>query len=323
MSIKVLSSLEHFFYLFLEISLLFILISFFMNIFNYRYKHLLEKHLKKKTLSNYIKALALGAMTPFCSCSTIPLFNTFLKIGIPLGICSAYLFTSPLINPIILIMLYITLGIKITFLYTIFLIVTILTISLIISKLDPDKLISKNFYPTNTFCCKKPPFTIPPASHKISILNTSNDIKIHHSKNPLNHNNFSYKKIIFEAIKDYKKVLPYIIVGMSIGALIHGFIPQSFLENQLKEYGFIGIIIAPFIGALLYIRAEAIIPIGLSLINIGMPESIVMSFLIAGAGCSLPELILLKQNFKFKFLFIFIGTILIMSIGFGILIKLI
>lgn len=321
MTSSILDTLQHFIYLFLEISILFIFISILVAILNYRYNHLLEKHLKEETLLNYAKALLLGILTPFCSCSTIPLFNAFLKSGIPLGISSAYLFISPLVNPIILIMLLTILGIKITFLYTSFLVVTILVIAIIISKLNPKKLISNNFNLTQNSCCKKPSFSPTTIITNPPILLKPNKV-IHNSKQPSLQKSLIYKNIIFEALKDYRKILPYIIIGMGIGALIHGFVPQNFLENQIKEYGFIGIIIAPIIGIFLYIRAEAIIPIGLSLINIGIPESIVMSFLIAGAGCSLPELILLKQNFRFRFLTIFVSTILIISITFGILLKL-
>lgn len=317
---KILNTLQYFIFLFLEISLLFIFISILVTILNHRYSHILEKHLKKETLLSYIKALLLGILTPFCSCSTIPLFNAFLKNGVPLGICSAYLFISPLLNPIILIMLLTTLGIKITFLYTLFLLVTILAIAIIISKFNPKKLISNNSNLTQNACCKKPLFSTTKTIENPSILLKPNKI-IHNSKQPPLQKPSAYKNIIFETLKDYKKMLPYIIIGMGIGALIHGFIPQNFLENQIKEYGLVGIVIAPIIGILLYIRAEAIIPIGLSLINIGIPESIVMSFLIAGSGCSLPELILLKQNFSFRFLAIFISTILIISISFGILLE--
>lgn len=89
---------------------------------------------------------------------------------------------------------------------------------------------------------------------------------------------------------------------MAIGAFIHDFIPQGSLESVLKEFGYFGVVIAAFVALLLYIRVEAIIPIGLGLINAGVPLGVIMSLLIAGGGCSLPELILLKYLYIAPFI---------------------
>ena len=104
---------------------------------------------------------------------------------------------------------------------------------------------------------------------------------------------------------------------MGIGACIHGFVPQEFIQNHLSNFGFFGVVFAAFIGVLLYIRVEAIIPIGLALLGVGVHEGIIFSFLIAGAGCSLPELILLQSIFTMRFLAIFVSLILFIAIGFG------
>lgn len=101
-------------------------------------------------------------------------------------------------------------------------------------------------------------------------------------------------------MKNYKKLLPY------IGAFIHGFIPQEILQKYLNGNENLSIVLAAFLGIFLYLRVETIIPIGLALLQMGISQEVIMSFLIAGAGCSLPELILLKQMFKIK-IFIFIG----------------
>ena len=109
---------------------------------------------------------------------------------------------------------------------------------------------------------------------------------------------------------------------MAIGAFIHDFIPQESLQEILKDFNYLGVILAAFIGIFLYIRVEAIIPIGLGLINAGVPLGIVMSLLIAGGGCSLPELIVLKSMFKMRLLYIFVAMVLAISIGFGFLVVL-
>ncbi|MBF7049807.1 permease, partial [Campylobacter volucris] len=118
---------------------------------------------------------------------------------------------------------------------------------------------------------------------------------------------------------EYKKILPYIVIGMGIGAVIHGFFPQDFFQDYMKDYGILGVFIAAFIGVLLYMNCTAMIPVALALTTAGIPTGIMMSFLIAGAGCSLPELILLKRIFKFNFLLLFASMIVFIAISFGIL----
>ncbi|EJI2482422.1 organoarsenical efflux permease ArsP, partial [Campylobacter jejuni] len=126
-----------------------------------------------------------------------------------------------------------------------------------------------------------------------------------------------------ESLKNYKKLLPYIVVAVFIGAFIHGFIPQEILQKYLNGNEILSIVLAAFLGIFLYLRVETIIPIGLALLQMGISQGVIMSFLIAGAGCSLPELILLKQMFKIKFLFLFVMIILGVAISFGIFINLI
>ncbi|MDE5591620.1 MAG: permease, partial [Helicobacter sp.] len=127
----------------------------------------------------------------------------------------------------------------------------------------------------------------------------------------------TFKKYWNQSFADYKKILPYLVIGMAIGAFIHDFIPQGSLESLLKEFGYFGVIISAFVALLLYIRIEAIIPIGLGLINAGVPLGIIMSLLIAGGGCSLPELILLKSIFTLRLLLLFMAMVLGIAIGFG------
>lgn len=133
----------------------------------------------------------------------------------------------------------------------------------------------------------------------------------------------NYKELFKESLKNYKKLLPYIVVAVFIGAFIHGFIPQEILQKYLNGNEILSIALAAFLGIFLYLRVETIIPIGLALLQMGISQGVIMSFLIAGAGCSLPELVLLKQMFKIKFLFLFVMIILGVAISFGIFINLI
>ncbi|EAJ5673011.1 permease [Campylobacter lari] len=314
---KILTILQEFLFLFSEISILFILVSMLVAFVNEKYSKFFETHLKSDGFGSYIKAIFLGALTPFCSCSSIPLLNAFLRSGVPLGVCIAYLSTSPLINPIILVMFIASFGVKITLFYVGFLFGIILLLAFGISKTNTRVFFNENFLnnelqegQTNSCCSsvKSQPTT---QTSCCSSNNSSLKFKKYESR---------LKKYFTQSLKEYKKILPYIIIGMAIGATIHGAFPQNFFEGYLKDYGILGVIIAAFIGVLLYMNCSAMIPVALSLTQAGVPLGIMMSFLIAGAGCSLPELILLKRIFKTSFLILFAGMIVAIAISFGLLI---
>ncbi|ARQ97008.1 permease (DUF318 domain) [Campylobacter lanienae NCTC 13004] len=313
---KLLESIKAFIFYFIELSVLFIAIAFIVALLNQKFSKKIERYLSANSLLSYIKAMFLGALTPFCSCSTIPLLSGLLKSGVSFGVSVAYLLVSPLVNPIIIAMLVISFGLNLSLFYILFIFIFVFIFSLSISKFNSDKFLNDDFI-------KKEYFT-PSNHHNISKQNCCQTKIINFStqKQSLNsQTKSSYKDLFIKVLKDYKKLLPYIVIGMGIGAIIYGFVPKEFLQSYLAEFEIFSVVIAAFVGVLLYIRVEAIIPIGLSLIDCGVSLGAVMSFLIAGGGCSLPELILLKRIFKMNFLLIFISCVLLTAIIFGVLID--
>ncbi|MBX2682388.1 permease [Campylobacter lari] len=318
---KLVFILKDFLILFIEISALFILVSVLIAYLNERYAKFFNEHLKKDSFTSYVKAILLGCLTPFCSCSSIPLLNAFLKAKVPLGVCIAYLITSPLINPIIVVMFMVSFGLKISLFYVGFLFCVILFLAFCVSKINTQRFFNEDFLKNdleqksccsnNIFqssCCQKPSLVFAKNSKTSKKLNFKNKAKE------------SKIKILFsQSFKEYKKILPYIVIGMAIGAIIHGAFPQDFFQNYMKDYGVLGVFIAAFIGVLLYMNCTAMVPVALALTTSGIPLGIMMSFLIAGAGCSLPELILLKRIFKTSFLILFAGMIVVIAISFGLL----
>ncbi|ACM63994.1 permease [Campylobacter lari] len=318
---KLVFILKDFLILFIEISVLFVAVSILIAYLNERYAKFFNEHLKKDSFTSYIKAILLGCLTPFCSCSSIPLLNAFLKAKIPLGVCIAYLITSPLINPIIVVMFMVSFGLKISLFYVVFLFCVILFLAFCVSKINTQRFFNEDFLKNdleqksccsnNTFqssCCQKSSLVFAKNSKTSKILNFKNKAKE------------SKIKILFsQSFNEYKKILPYIVIGMAIGAVIHGAFPQEFFQNYIKDYGVLGVFIAAFIGVLLYMNCTAMVPVALALTTSGIPLGIMMSFLIAGAGCSLPELILLKRIFKTSFLILFAGMIVVIAISFGLL----
>ncbi|HED7559329.1 TPA: organoarsenical efflux permease ArsP [Campylobacter jejuni] len=311
-----LNTFKEFLYLFTELSVLFIAISFLVSIINQKYEGIFKKQLAGDKISSYFKAIFLGALTPFCSCSTIPLLRAFLEAKVKLSVALAYLFTSPLINPIIFSMLFITFGLKLSLTYVVFLVFLIFIVSFVFSKFKEESFLKH--IPKNT---KSNIFTQTTHNPSNFIFKQKSCCEI--LKISLKNITINYKELFKESLKNYKKLLPYIVVAVFIGAFIHGFIPQEILQKYLNGNEILSIVLAAFLGIFLYLRVETIIPIGLALLQMGISQGVIMSFLIAGAGCSLPELILLKQMFKIKFLFLFVMIILGVAISFGIFINLI
>ncbi|BDL77620.1 TPA: organoarsenical efflux permease ArsP [Campylobacter jejuni] len=311
-----LNTFKEFLYLFTELSVLFIAISFLVSIINQKYEGIFKKQLAGDKISSYFKAIFLGALTPFCSCSTIPLLRAFLEAKVKLSIALAYLFTSPLINPIIFSMLFITFGLKLSLTYVVFLVFLIFIVSFVFSKFKEESFLKH--IPKNT---KSNIFT--QTTHNPSNFIFKQKSCCANTQDKPKNITINYKELFKESLKNYKKLLPYIVVAVFIGAFIHGFIPQEILQKYLNGNEILSIVLAAFLGIFLYLRVETIIPIGLALLQMGISQGVIMSFLIAGAGCSLPELILLKQMFKIKFLFLFVMIILGVAISFGIFINLI
>ncbi|EPZ5328036.1 TPA: permease [Campylobacter jejuni] len=309
-----LNTFKEFLYLFVELSVLFIGISFLISIINQKYEGMFRKQLSGDKISSYFKAIFLGALTPFCSCSTIPLLKAFLEARVKLSVCLAYLFTSPLINPIIFSMLSIAFGLKLSLTYVVFLVFLIFIVSFVFSKFKEESFLKH--IPKNT---KSNIFT--QTTHNPSNFIFKQKSCCANTQDKPKNITINYKELFKESLKNYKKLLPYIVVAVFIGAFIHGFIPQEILQKYLNGNEILSIVLAAFLGIFLYLRAETIIPIGLILLQMGISQGAIMSFLIAGAGCSLPELVLLKQMFKMKFLLLFIAIILSVAISFGMLIN--
>ncbi|EAI6558648.1 permease [Campylobacter coli] len=308
------NTFKEFLYLFVELSVLFIGISFLISIINQKYEGIFRKQLSGDKISSYFKAIFLGALTPFCSCSSIPLLKAFLEARVKLSVCLAYLFTSPLINPIIFSMLSIAFGLKLSLTYVVFLVFLIFIVSFVFSKFKEESFLKH--IPKNT---KSNIFT--QTTHNPSNFIFKQKSCCANTQDKPKNITINYKELFKESLKNYKKLLPYIVVAVFIGAFIHGFIPQEILQKYLNGNEILSIVLAAFLGIFLYLRVETIIPIGLALLQMGISQGVIMSFLIAGAGCSLPELVLLKQMFKMKFLLLFISIILSIAISFGMLIN--
>ncbi|MBU2567030.1 permease [Patescibacteria group bacterium] len=239
---------------------------------------------KNKYLGNTLAAL-LGIMTPFCSCSAVPLFLGFIQAGVPLGTTFSFLVASPMINEVALILLYGLFGWKIALIY----IISGLIIA-IISGIAIGAMKIENLVESFAFQIK--------AKKDIELPKMNNQQRIDYAK--------QYTLDIL------KKVWPYIIIGIGIGAWIHGYVPADFLAQYAGADKWYAVPLAVLIGIPLYSNAAGVIPLVSALTEKGVSLGTTLAFMMAVTALSLPEFMILKKIMKTKLILIFAS---IVSIG--------
>ena len=226
-----------------------------------------------------IMAALLGTVTPFCSCSSIPLFIGFTSAGLPLGVTFSFLISSPMVDLGSLILLTSIFGAKIALAYVVLgLIIAVIGGSLI-EKMHMERYVEDFIKNASQVDINSPSLTLKD--------------RVDFSKTQVN--------------DTFKKVFPYILVGVGIGALIHNWIPQTWVENILGSKNPLGVVLATFIGAPMYADIFGAIPIAEALLSKGAQLGTVLAFMMAVTTLSLPSLIMLKKAVKPKLLFLFIG----------------
>lgn len=292
----ILDTLNMFAFLAVELTVLFLLISYIVGVLQeYIPPSKIQAILSSKNGKGYIVAGFLGAITPFCSCSTIPFLKGLLRAKAGFGPMMVFLFASPLLNPIIIGLFAVTFGLEVTaFYFTVALGVSIVA-GYSLETLGFEKYIKEEAY-------------IAPQSKG---CNTGCSSKIYQQS--------KWMKIWISTWTDFKKVLPYLIGGIALGSMIYGFMPTEFVAKVASEDNPFAIPIAAVIGIPLYIRAEAVIPLSAALAAKGMGLGAVMALIIGSAGASLTEVVLLKSIFKNQMIIAFLTVILGMAVGAGFL----
>lgn len=232
---------------------------------------------------DYFLATIFGAITPFCSCSSIPLFIGFMQARIPLGVTFSFLITSPLINEVAIGLFIGLFGLKITIQYVLAGILIGIVGGFILGKLKMEKYVADFVW------------NIQP-KHKQQ-KNKQLPIKL------------IAKTTSKEALDIVQKIAPYIIIGVGAGAIIHGYVPQGFFEGFLQSAGLWGVPIAVMLAVPLYSNASGAIPIIQSLIAKGIPLGTGLAFMMAIVGLSLPEAMILKKVLKWQLLVSFFGIV--------------
>jgi len=286
-------ALEMFIFLAVELTILFLAISYLVGVIQeYIPPEKIESILSSKNGKGYMIAALLGAITPFCSCSTIPFLKGLLRAKAGFGPMMVFLFASPLLNPIVIALFVSTFGFKIALTYFLIAMGVSVTAGFVLEKLGFNRFI-KPFESNNSndsgSCCAN----VKPTS--------------------------KWRKIWDITWADFKVALPYLFIGVSIGAFIHGFVPTDFISKYASEDNLFAIPFAAVVGIPLYTRAIALIPLSAALVAKGMGIGAVMAFIIGSAGASLPEVILLKSMFRNQLIIAFLIVVLGMAIFSGLL----
>lgn len=226
--------------------------------------------------ANIIAAL-LGTVTPFCSCSSIPLFMGFTSAGLPIGVTFSFLISSPMVDLGSLVLLMSIFGVKVAVIYMVLGLVVAVMGGTLIEKLHMEKYVES--------------FVLSAGKVDIESPNLTKKERIIYAKEQM--------------LGTFKKVFPYILIGVGIGALIHNWIPESWIETVLGSDNPLGVILSTIVGIPMYADIFGTIPVAEALLAKGAQLGTVLSFMMAVTTLSLPSLIMLRKAVKPKLLALF------------------
>jgi len=297
-------ALNFFIYDSIKIVLLLFVIIFFMGIVNSYFPiEKVRNFLSRNKLYGfeYLMASLFGVVTPFCSCSSVPLFIGFVRGGIPLGVTFSFLITSPLVNEVAIGLFLGLFGLKITIIYIISGILLGVTSGFILSKFGLERFLT--------------PWVL-------QVLENAQreEAVFEAEKTPF----LNRLPIIWEEVMNILKgVIPYVIVGIAVGGLMHGYIPDGFFEKYMARDNMFAVPLATILAVPMYMNASGILPVVQVLVSKGIPLGTAIAFMMGVVGLSFPEAMLLKKVMTFKLIGIFFGVVTVCIIISGYIFNLI
>lgn len=235
----------------------------------------------------YLMASVFGVVTPFCSCSSVPLFIGFVRGGIPLGVTFAFLVTSPLVNEVAIGLFFGLFGFKVTLIYVLSGVILGTVSGLILQQLRLEKYLSP--WVSELMRDSQQPDNVHQSGQE-SLFKRMPDI-------------------MNEALQILKGVAPYVVAGIAIGGVIHGYVPEGFFEAHLGKENFWGVPAATVLAIPMYSNAAGILPVVQVFVEKGIPLGTSIAFMMAVVGLSLPEAMLLKKVMSLKLIGIFFGVV--------------
>ena len=283
------SAVNFFFYDSIKIIILLFCISAVMGIVNAYFPiDRLRRYLTTRKLYGfqYLFASLFGAITPFCSCSSIPLFIGFVKGGIPLGVTFAFLITSPLVNEVAVAMFLGSFGVRATVIYVTSGILLGTIGGLILGRFGLERYLSPWVGAQTPFLKRVP-------------------------------------TILHDAWKIVKGVIVYVLIGIGVGAAMHGYVPEGFFERYMSQENWFAVPLAVICAVPMYANAAGIVPVIQVFVAKGIPLGTAIAFMMGVVGLSLPEATMLKKVMTWRLIGIFFGTVTLFIILSGYLFNLI
>ncbi|MGL4410738.1 MAG: permease [Bacteroidales bacterium] len=297
-------AVNFFFYDSIKILILLFLISLIMGIVNAYFPiERLRTFLNSRKLYGlqYLLASLFGAITPFCSCSSIPLFIGFVKGGIPLGVTFAFLITSPLVNEVAIALFWGAFGIKVTLIYAISGILLGVIGGIVLGQFKLERYLS------------------PWVQQLQATSEAENEV--------WESEHVPFLKRLPTIVKDawaiVKGVLLYVIIGIAIGAIMHGYVPEGFFEKYLSEDNWFAVPLAVILAVPMYAGCSGIVPVIQVFVAKGVPLGTAIAFMMSVVGLSLPEATMLKKAMTWRLIAIFFGTVALFIIISGYIFNLI
>lgn len=247
---------------------------------------------RRQYVGNVLAAL-LGIVTPFCSCSAVPLFIGFIESGVPLGVTFSFLVSSPMVNEVAMILLWGLFGAKVALLYVGTGVLVAIVSGIVIGRLKMEKYVQEYVYQMKLGAAGE---TSPSFRQRLA------DARL-----------YTWDLL--------KKITPYVLVGVGIGAFIHGYAPADFLAVHAGRDNPFAVPLAVAIGVPLYSNAAGMIPVVQALMGKGLPIGTALAFMMAVTALSFPEAVILKKVLKLRLLLTFFGIVALAIIGVGYLLN--
>jgi uncharacterized membrane protein YraQ (UPF0718 family) len=243
---------------------------------------------RRQYVGNVLAAL-LGIVTPFCSCSAVPLFIGFVESGVPLGVTFSFLISSPMVNEVALILLWGLFGAKVALLYLVTGVGVAIVSGVIIGKLKMEKHVQDYVYQMKVGAVSEV---------SLSFRQRITDARV-----------YTWDLL--------KKIGPYVLLGVGVGAFIHGYAPADFLADHAGWGNPFAVLLAVMVGVPLYSNAAGMIPVVQALMGKGLPIGTALAFMMAVTALSVPEAVILKKVLKMRLLLTFFGIVALAIVGVG------
>lgn len=293
---SLLVTLKYFLTIMAELVVLFIVISTIIAfVLMYIPQEKIKNWLSGKGIFGNVMAVLFGAITPFCACSTVPMTLGLLQAGVPFGTVMSFVIASPLMDPLVFILLGTFMGWKVAIGFLVLTSIFPIIFGILFEKLGWED--------------------------QVKHVRIKGEVHLQNENLPVGIKN-RIKASFLKAWADFKGVFVYMIIGVAIGAAIYGYMPTDLLAKVAGPDNPFAVIIATLISLPLYIRVESAIPIGIALMDKGVSIGAVMAFIIGGAGVAIPELTMLASIFKKKIIIAFIVIVIITALASGLIFNL-